>query len=50
MDKSKIQEKTKKLIKKAEKPEEFTKGLQEFLKFYVDRNATKNYQRIIGCY
>ncbi|MBU4227797.1 DNA alkylation repair protein [bacterium] len=47
MDKSQIQEGTKKLLEKAEKPEEFTKGLQELLKSYVDRDATKNYQRII---
>jgi len=47
MDKSQIQERTKKLLEKAEKPEEFTKGLQELLKSYVDRDATKNYQRII---
>ena len=47
MDKSQIQEKIKKLLEKAEEPKEFTKGFQEFLKFYVDRDATKNYQRII---
>jgi 3-methyladenine DNA glycosylase AlkC len=47
MDKSQIQERTKKLLEKAEKPEEFTEGLQELLKSYVDRVATKNYQRII---
>ena len=47
MDKSQIQERTKKLLEKAEKPKEVTKGLQELLKSYVDRDATKNYQRII---
>jgi len=47
MDKSQIQKRTKELLEKAEKPEEFTKGLQELLKSYVDRDATKNYQRII---
>lgn len=47
MDKSQIQERTKKLLEKAEKPKEFTEGLQELLKSYVDRVATKNYQRII---
>jgi len=47
MDKPQIQERTKKLLEKAEKQEEFTKGLQELLKSYVDRDATKNYQRII---
>jgi len=47
MDKSQIQERTKKLLEKAEKPKEFTEGLQELLKSYVDRVATKNYHRII---
>jgi 3-methyladenine DNA glycosylase AlkD len=47
MDKTQIQEKIKKLLEKADKPEEFTKGLQELLKSYVDRDATKNYLRII---
>jgi hypothetical protein len=47
MDKQNIQEKTKELLEKAEKPKEFTRGLQELLKSYVDRAATKNYQRII---
>lgn len=48
MDKSQIQEKTKKLLEKADKPKEFTKGLQVILKSYVNRGATKNYQRIIS--
>ncbi len=47
MNKIQIQEKTKKLLEKAEKPKEFTIELQELLKFYVDKEATKNYQRII---
>ncbi|MBC8525844.1 MAG: DNA alkylation repair protein [Candidatus Cloacimonetes bacterium] len=47
MNKSQIQEKTKKLLEKADRPNEFTKNLQEILKFYVDKEATKNYQRII---
>nr|MDO8097684.1 DNA alkylation repair protein [Candidatus Njordarchaeota archaeon] len=47
MDKSPIQERTKKLLEKAEKPKEFTRELQELLKSYVDREATKNYLRII---
>ena len=42
-----IQKRTKELLEKAEKPKEFTKGLQEILKCYVDKEATKNYQRII---
>jgi len=47
MDKSQIQKRTKKLLEKADKPKEFTRGLQKLLKSYVDREATKNYQRII---
>jgi len=47
MEKSLIQERTRKLLEKAERSKEFTKGLQELLKSYVDRDATKNYQRII---
>ena len=47
MDKSQIRKRTKELLEKAEKPKEFTEGLQELLKSYVDRDATKNYQRII---
>ena len=47
MDKSQIQEKTNKLLEKSEEPKEFTKELQELLKSYIDRDATKNYQRII---
>ena len=47
MDKSQIRKRTKELLETAEKPKEFTKGLQELFKSYVDRDATKNYQRII---
>ena len=47
MDKQKIQEKTKELLEKAGKPKEFTRGLQELFKSYMDKDATKNYQRII---
>ena len=47
VDKSQIQKGTKELLEKAEKPKKFTRGLEELLKSYVDRNATKNYQRII---
>lgn len=46
-DKLLIQKRTKKLLEKVKKPKEFTRGLQELLKSYVDRAATKNYQRII---
>jgi len=35
------------LLKKADKPEEFIKGFQELLKFFVDEETTKNYRRII---
>jgi 3-methyladenine DNA glycosylase AlkD len=47
MDKQEIQERTKELLEKAEKPNEFIKGLEELLKSFVDKEATKNYQRII---
>jgi len=47
MNKILIQKRTKELLEKAEKPKEFTEGLQELLESYVDRDATKNYQRII---
>ena len=47
MDKSQIQKRTKELLEKADNPEDFTRGLQELLQSYVDRDATKNYQRII---
>ena len=47
MDKILIQKGTKELLEKADKPKEFTKELQEILKCYVDKEATKNYQRII---
>ena len=47
MDKSQIQKRTKELLEKAEKPKEFTRGLQELLKSFIDKEATKNYQRII---
>jgi len=42
-----IQKRIKELLEKAEKPKEFTEGLQELLKSYVNRDATKNYRRII---
>jgi 3-methyladenine DNA glycosylase AlkD len=47
MDKLQIQNGTKQVLGKAEKPKEFIKGLQELLKSYVDKEVTKNYQRII---
>ena len=47
MDKSQIQKGTRELLEKAAITKEFTRGLQELLVSYIDRNATKNYQRII---
>ncbi len=47
MDKTVIQNKTKELLKKVDKPKEFAKGLQILLKSNIDLDATKNYQRII---
>jgi len=47
MNKSQVQKRTKELLEKAGKSTEFTKGLQELLKSNVDKDATKNYQRII---
>jgi len=47
MDKSQIQKRTKELLEKADKPEVFTARLQELLKSFIDKEATKNYQRII---
>ena len=41
MEKTQIQERTKKLLEKTDKPKEFTRGLQKLLKSYVDREATK---------
>ncbi|MBU0998121.1 DNA alkylation repair protein [Patescibacteria group bacterium] len=47
MDKTLVQNKTKGLLKKADKPREFIKGLQELFKSLIDKEATKNYLRII---
>jgi 3-methyladenine DNA glycosylase AlkD len=47
MDKSQLQKRTKELLEKSEEPKEFIKGLQTLLKSCVDKEATKNYQRII---
>ena len=35
------------MLEKADNPHKFTKGLEELLKSFVDKEATKNYQRII---
>jgi len=42
-----IQERTNELLEKADKPNEWTKRLQELLKSYVNKEATLNYKRII---
>lgn len=47
MDKTLIKKRTKKVLEKLDEPQEFTRGLQELLESYVNRKATKNYQRII---
>ncbi len=47
MDKTLIQKRTKEVLKKVDKPKEFTEGLQKLLKSFIDEEATKNYQRII---
>ncbi len=47
MEKALIQKRTREVLEKADKPKEFTRGLQELLKSNVDRDATKNYKRII---
>ena len=47
MDKALIRKRTRETLEKADKPKEFTEGLQELLLSLVDREATRNYQRII---
>ncbi|PIU55361.1 MAG: hypothetical protein COS88_04785 [Chloroflexi bacterium CG07_land_8_20_14_0_80_51_10] len=47
MDKALIQKRTREALEKADKPKEFTRGLQELLQILVDSEATKNYRRII---
>ncbi|MEA3487724.1 MAG: DNA alkylation repair protein [Euryarchaeota archaeon] len=47
MDKLQIQKRTKELLEKVDKPEEFTEGLQELLKSYVDRETTNNVFEIL---
>jgi len=47
MDKALIQKRTKELLEKVGKPDEFKKELQELLESFVDEDATKNYRRII---
>jgi len=42
-----IQIRTKEVLERVDKPEEFTKGLQELLESFVDEEATRNYRRII---
>ncbi len=47
MDKSQIQKRTKEITKKTDNPKQFIKALQILFKSLVDKEATKNYQRII---
>ena len=47
MGKALIQQSTREALEKADRPTELTKGLQELLQGLVDREATRNYQRII---
>ncbi len=47
MDKTLIQKKTKELLEKTDKPKELAKELQGLFKSYVNKEASKNYQRII---
>ena len=47
INKPQIQKRISGLLERVDRPKEFTRGLQEILKSYVDKAATKNYQRII---
>ncbi len=47
VSKSRIRERTRELLEKADKADEFTTAFQELLESCVEREATKNYQRII---
>ena len=47
MDKTPIQKRIKVVLKKVDEPKEFIIELQEFLKSFVDKEATRNYRRII---
>ncbi len=47
MDKSQIEKRTKEILEKSDNPKQFTQELQILLKSLVDKQATKNYQRII---
>ena len=47
MDKAIIRKRTRETLEKADKPGEFTEGLQELLRSLIDREATRNYKRII---
>lgn len=47
MDKALIKRRTEDILEKTESPEDFTRGLQELFQTLVDRDATRNYQRII---
>lgn len=47
MEKTLIQNRTREMLEKADRSTELTKGLQELLQALVNREATRNYQRII---
>lgn len=47
MNKSIIQTRVKNLLENVDDPKEFKKNLQNLLKLYIDKEGTKNYQRII---
>ncbi len=47
MDKSIIQTRVKNILEYVDDPQEFKENLQNLLKLYIDREGTKNYQRII---
>lgn len=47
MDKLLIQKRVKELLEKISEPKKFREELQALLQYYVNKEATKNYQRII---
>jgi len=47
MDKALIPQSTREALEKVDRPTEFTKGLQGLLQCLADREATRNYRRII---
>ena len=47
MDRALVQRRTRETLERVDEPKEFTRGLQELFQVLVDREATKNYPRII---